>query len=294
MLSRRCLRHGQLHRGDLALAPQAAVLRRRRFTGAPRTMRTTSRTCSSRATRPGVPATTARARPDLGTSGFGTNLTWTIVLPTDARPGGLDRVQASGPAVPSTTPAACSAAASRNLLQFYPDTIATRCHPRRRRDRALRAQRLHHLLAGVVDKAGRAGKLHRAGGVQRHPRPARASDGDARRRHRHGALLHGRAPRRLAHHRARRDLRQVRDDRAEQPHRPGPCAAVLPAPANRQVAGLGHRAQPANSFVWEIGHRSELALQPFALCLPRAGALLVVRHSRRGPTRSGQRLGDLP
>ena len=105
----------------------------------------------------GVPATTRPSSTDLERAGSARNLTWTMCCRRTARSGGLDRVRLLDRR--HVNDASSLLAGVEELSST--DTIA-RAASRRRRDRALRAQRLHHLLAGVVDQAGRGWKLHGA------------------------------------------------------------------------------------------------------------------------------------
>ena len=123
--------------------------------------------------------------------GSARNLTWTIVLPTD----GAFPVVSTGFGFwtgGTVNDASSLFGQAFQELQFYPDTIATRCHP----DGGVTERYVPNAYTicspvwsikqdadgNFIEPAAFNGILGRPG----------HTDGDARRRHRHGALLRGR------------------------------------------------------------------------------------------------------
>ena len=198
--------------------------------------------------------------------GSARNLTWTIVLPTD----GAFPVVSTGFGFwtgGTVNDASSLFGQAFQELQFYPDTIATRCHP----DGGVTERYVPNayticspvwsikqdahgnfiepaVFNGILGRPGHPMVMHGGDTVTVHYYMAGRSDGWHITVHdvtsgKSGTIV----------------LNSPTD---------GP---LQPSYGRQQIGkslGWGAVHDTPNSFVWEIGHRSELALQPFALCLP--------------------------
>ena len=194
------------------------------------------------------------------------NLTWKFILPTDGKfpVAGTGFGFWFGGTVTDPNPKSLFHQGFLEV-QFYPDTLVSKCIPERQLELHVREEHLHRVLAGVVDRRQqRAGGVRRDAAQGRH-RAGRSSCTPATRSplHYYGTSAHDGAHIDVAdlttHEHGSIVLRNKR------------TGAMNPAFDRQEIGnalGWGIVHDAPNSFVWEIGHRSDFSQRPGAFCAP--------------------------